>query len=93
MFPLNTWYVACAADEIDEEALRSRLYDPSMRDVDLVIRTAGEMRISNVLLWQISYGELFVTETLWPEFRREHLHEAIRAYAARELRFGGLVEG
>ena len=62
-----------------------------MRDVDLVIRTANEMRVSNFLLWQISYSELYVTETLWPDFRREHLHAAIRAYAGRERRFGGLV--
>ena len=62
-----------------------------MRDVDLCIRTAGEMRVSNFLLWQISYAELYVTETLWPDFRREHLHAAIREYARRERRFGGLI--
>ena len=78
-------------EEIDEAALAARLYDPTMRDVDLVIRTANEMRVSNFLLWQISYSELYVTETLWPDFRREHLHAAIRAYAGRERRFGGLV--
>jgi undecaprenyl diphosphate synthase len=77
--------------EVSEETLASKLYDPGMRDVDLVIRTAGEMRVSNFLLWQISYAELYVTDVLWPEFRVEHLHEAIRAYAARERRFGGLV--
>jgi len=77
--------------DVDEAAVAARLYDPSMRDVDLCIRTAGEMRVSNFLLWQISYAELFVTETLWPDFRREHLHAAIRAYARRERRFGGLI--
>src|SRR6185503_18920883 len=76
---------------IDEEALAARLYDPSMRDVDLCIRTAGEMRVSNFLLWQISYAELYVTEVLWPEFRPPHLHAAIREYARRERRFGGLI--
>ena len=82
-----------APDDVDEEALAARLYDPAMRDVDLVIRTAGEMRVSNFLLWQISYAELVVTDVLWPEFRRAHLFDAIRAYAARERRFGGLVSG
>lgn len=80
-----------APDDVDEEALRTRLYAPEMRDVDLVIRTAGEMRISNFLLWQMSYAEIYVTDVLWPEFRREHLHAAIRAFASRERRFGGLV--
>ncbi len=78
---------------IDEAALAGALYDPSMRDVDLVIRTASEMRISNFLLWQISYAELVVTDVLWPEFRRENLFAAIREYAGRERRFGGLVTG
>jgi len=78
-------------ESIDEEAIHARLYDGAMRDVDLVIRTAGEMRVSNFLLWQISYAELYVTETLWPEFRREDLLAAIRAYASRERRFGGLI--
>jgi undecaprenyl diphosphate synthase len=77
--------------DVDEAAIAARLYDPAMRDVDLCIRTAGEMRVSNFLLWQISYAELYVTETLWPDFRREHLHAAIREYARRERRFGGLI--
>jgi undecaprenyl diphosphate synthase len=80
-----------APKDVDEAAVAARLYDPEMRDVDLCIRTAGEMRVSNFLLWQISYAELYVTEALWPEFRREHLHAAIRAYARRERRFGGLI--
>ena len=81
------------ADDVDESAVAARLYDPSMAEVDLVIRTASEMRISNFLLWQISYAEIVVTDVLWPEFRREHLYAAIREYAGRERRFGGLVKG
>ena len=61
-----------------------------MCDHDLVIRTAAEMRVSNFLLWQISYAELWVTDTFWPDFREEHLLDALRDYAARERRFGGL---
>ena len=66
------------------------LYDPEMPPLDLMIRTAGEMRVSNFLLWQISYAELVVTDTLWPDFGAESLHDAIRQYAARDRRFGGL---
>ena len=80
-----------AAKDVDEAAVAARLYDPSMRDVDLCIRTAGEMRVSNFLLWQISYAELYVTDTLWPDFRRDHLYASIREYARRERRFGGLI--
>ena len=79
-------------DQIDEGAISSALYQPNMPDPDLVIRTAGEMRLSNFLLWQISYAELYVTETLWPDFREEHLHAAIRDFAGRERRFGGLKQ-
>lgn len=79
-----------AVDDIDEEAISSRLYTRGMPDPDLMIRTAGEMRISNFLLWQISYAELYVTETLWPDFGKDDLNEAIRAYAARDRRFGGV---
>ena len=61
-----------------------------MPDPDLLIRTAGELRVSNFLLWQISYSELWVTETLWPDFRGDDLLDACRAYAARERKFGGL---
>jgi undecaprenyl diphosphate synthase len=78
-------------EDVTEETIAARLYDPTMRDVDLVIRTAGEMRVSNFLLWQISYAELYVTDVLWPDFRKEHLFAAIRAYAGRERRFGGLI--
>jgi undecaprenyl diphosphate synthase len=61
-----------------------------MCDPDLIVRTAGEMRISNFLLWQISYAELWVTQTFWPDFRQEHLFNALRDFAGRERRFGGL---
>jgi undecaprenyl diphosphate synthase len=79
-----------AASEIDEAAIASRLYTGGLPDPDLLIRTAGEMRISNFLLWQISYAELYVTDILWPDFGPEHLHTAIRAFAGRSRRFGGL---
>jgi undecaprenyl diphosphate synthase len=77
--------------DVDEETLRSYLYDPSTPDPDLVIRTAGEMRLSNFLLWQASYAELFVAEKCWPEFRRAELHEALRAYTGRKRKYGGLI--
>lgn len=76
---------------IDEETLRGYLYDPETPDPDLLIRTAGEMRISNFLLWQISYSELYVADVCWPEFRKEHLLEALRCYAGRVRKYGGLV--
>ena len=77
---------------IDEETLRDYLYDPETPDPDLLIRTAGEMRISNFLLWQISYAEFHVTDVCWPEFRRPQLMEALRAYAGRQRKFGGLIQ-
>lgn len=77
-------------DEITESTVSSHLYTAGMSDPDLVIRTAGEMRISNFLLWQISYAELWVTEKCWPEFRRSDLIAALKDYAARNRRFGGL---
>ncbi len=76
---------------IDEETLRAYLYDPETPDPDLLVRTAGEMRVSNFLLWQISYSELYVAPECWPEFRRAQLLEAMRAYAGRKRKFGGLV--
>lgn len=79
-----------APEEITEETLSARLYTAGMPDPDLVIRTAGEMRLSNFLLWQISYAELWVTEKCWPEFRRPDLIAALKDYAARDRRFGGL---
>ena len=78
------------AEEISEETISQHLYTAGQPDPDLVIRTAGEMRISNFLLWQISYAELWVTEKCWPEFRYAELCEALRDYASRTRRFGGL---
>jgi undecaprenyl diphosphate synthase len=75
-------------EAVDEAALAARLYDPAMPDPDLVVRTAGEQRLSNFLLWQASYAEFHFTEVLWPEFRREHLLAALRDYHRRERRFG-----
>ena len=77
---------------ITEETFASALYTAGMSDPDLLIRTAGEMRLSNFLLWQMSYAELYVTETLWPDFREADLHAAIRDFAKRERRFGGLKQ-
>jgi len=78
------------ADDIDEEVISSHLYTAGMPDPDLVIRTAGEMRVSNFLLWQISYAELWVTETYWPDFSVNDFWQALRDFAARDRRFGGL---
>ena len=77
--------------DLDEAVFASRLYTAGMIDPDLLVRTAGEMRISNFLLWQISYAELWVTERCWPEFETADLHQAIRDYAARDRKFGGLT--
>lgn len=77
---------------IDEETLRRYLYDPETPDPDLMIRTAGERRISNFLLWQLSYAELYVAEECWPDFRRPQLEAALRDYAGRTRKFGGLVD-
>jgi undecaprenyl diphosphate synthase len=75
---------------IDEEAFSARLDTAGMPDPDLLIRTAGEMRISNFLLWQISYAELWVTDVAWPDFKEADLDAAIAAFARRDRRFGGL---
>ena len=75
---------------LDEESISSHLYTSGMPDPDLLIRTSGEMRISNFLLWQIAYSELYVTGTLWPDFRSTELLEAIIEYQKRDRRFGGL---
>lgn len=77
-------------DQISEELVSEHLYTADLPDPDLLIRTSGEMRISNFLLWQISYAEIWVTQTLWPEFDRQHLAEAINDYACRNRRYGGL---
>jgi undecaprenyl diphosphate synthase len=77
-------------DQIDEQTVNNHLYTANMPELDLMIRTAGEMRLSNFLLWQVSYAELWVTPKCWPEFRIEDLHQAVRDYADRDRRFGGL---
>ena len=79
-----------APDAIDEAAISSRLYTAGMPDPDLLIRTAGEMRVSNFLLWQISYSELWVTDRCWPEFEIADFHQAIRDFASRDRRFGAI---
>jgi undecaprenyl diphosphate synthase len=79
-------------DQIDETTISDALYTAGMPDPDLLIRTAGEMRVSNFLLWQISYSELWVTEQCWPDFDTACLHQAFRDYALRERRFGGLKD-
>ena len=80
------------ADKITEKSIRRHLYAPDMPDPDLVVRTSGEHRISNFLLWELAYSELIFTETLWPDFRREHLFDAVREFQRRERRFGGVDE-
>jgi len=77
-------------DELDERRFAGLLYTAGQPDPDLLIRTSGEMRISNFLLWQIAYAEIWVTETLWPDFRRGHLFEAVLAYQKRDRRYGGI---
>jgi len=81
-----------APDQIDEAAIASRLYSPDLPDPDLIIRTAGERRVSNFLLWQSAYSEMFVTETLWPDFDVDDLKAAIADYGSRQRRFGGRPE-
>ena len=78
-----------APEDVDEERLRAEFYAPEMPDPDILIRTSGELRLSNFLLWQIAYSELFFTERLWPDFDRRDLEDAIEAYAGRGRRFGG----
>jgi undecaprenyl diphosphate synthase len=82
---------ALAVDAIDEETMRGYLYDPGTPDPDLLIRTSGEMRISNFLLWQISYSEIYVADVCWPDFRKPQLLAALKSYAKRVRKFGGLV--
>jgi len=77
-------------DRLDEKKLAGLLYDPDMPDVDLLVRTSGEHRISNFLLWQLAYAELYFTDVLWPDFRRDDLFEAVRDYQRRERRFGAI---
>ena len=80
-------------DDVSEKAIRTHLYDPAMPDPDLVVRTSGEYRISNFLLWELAYSELVFTDVLWPDFRREHLYEAVREYQRRDRRFGAVDGG
>lgn len=79
-----------AVDQINEQTISDHLYSAGHADPDLLVRTAGELRISNFLLWQISYAEIWVTEKCWPEFEEATLHEAIADFAARNRKFGGL---
>jgi undecaprenyl diphosphate synthase len=78
--------------ELDDECFERFLYTAGQPDPDLLIRTSGEMRVSNFLLWQIAYSEIWVTETLWPDFRARHLLEGILAYQKRERRYGGITQ-
>jgi undecaprenyl diphosphate synthase len=82
---------ALANFRVDEETISENLYTAGLPDPDLLIRTSGEMRISNFLLWQIAYAEIYVTETLWPDFRRAELYTALADYQKRERRYGGLA--
>ena len=77
-----------AIDDISETTFRGHLYDSELPDPDLLVRTSGEMRISNFLLWQIAYSEIYVTDVLWPDFREKALFDSIEAYQKRERRFG-----
>ncbi len=83
---------AIAPDQVDEATFGAYLATAGMPDPDLLIRTAGEMRVSNFLLWQISYSELWVTDVLWPDFRGADLLSACQAFASRERKFGGLPQ-
>ena len=77
-------------EAVDEAAIAAHLYTAGQPDPDLLIRTSGELRVSNFLLWQIAYAEIWVSEVLWPDFRRRHFLEALRDYQTRERRYGGL---
>ena len=79
--------------DVNEEVISQHLWTRNLPDPDLLIRTSGEMRVSNFLLWQIAYAEIWVTDTLWPDFRRQHLLEAIVAYQKRDRRYGGIKPG
>ena len=79
------------SEALTEETISENLYTSGMPDPDLLIRTSGELRVSNFLLWQIAYAEIWVTDVLWPDFRRQHLYEAIIDYQKRERRYGGIT--
>jgi undecaprenyl diphosphate synthase len=78
-------------EQLDEKTFAAYLYDPELPDPDLLIRTGAEQRVSNFLLWQIAYSEIWSTDVMWPDFRKSHLVEAILAYQKRERRFGGIT--
>ncbi|MEQ1920497.1 MAG: isoprenyl transferase [Elusimicrobiota bacterium] len=82
--------LALGAKTLDEQTIADNLYTTDLPELDLMIRTSGEMRISNFLLWQVAYAELHVTPVLWPDFRKEHLVAALEDYQNRDRRFGGL---
>jgi undecaprenyl diphosphate synthase len=82
---------AIAPELMNEALFRHYLYDPSMPELDLLIRTAGELRVSNFLLWQCAYAEIYVTNTLWPDFDDEELEKALIEFSKRERKFGGTV--
>jgi undecaprenyl diphosphate synthase len=79
-------------EDITEKAIGAHLYDPTMPDPDLMIRTSGEYRISNFLLWELAYSELVFTDVLWPDFRRQDLFDAVREFQSRDRRFGSIEE-
>ena len=79
-----------AAEDLDEDVFASLLYTAGQPDPDLLIRTSGEMRVSNFLLWQIAYAEIWVTDTFWPDFRARHLLEAVADYQRRDRRYGAV---
>ncbi|MGH9032008.1 MAG: undecaprenyl diphosphate synthase family protein, partial [Acidimicrobiia bacterium] len=79
-------------DKINERTIARHLYAPDLPDPDVLVRTSGEYRISNFLLWQLAYSELVFTDVLWPDFRRAQLYDAIREYQRRERRFGTVEE-
>ncbi len=80
-----------SAARVDEKAIRSRLYHPELADPELIVRTSGEYRISNFLLWEMAYAELVFTDVLWPDFRREDLFRAVEEFQRRQRRFGGIT--
>ena len=80
-----------SADKVTEKRLRDHLYAPDMPDPEMMIRTSGEYRLSNFLLWELAYSELIFMDVLWPDFRREHLFDAVREYQGRSRRFGGVA--
>ena len=81
-----------SAKNVDDKAIRRHLYNPDSPDPDLMIRTSGEFRISNFMLWELAYSEMVFTDVLWPDFRREHLFEAVREFQRRDRRFGAVDE-